>query len=143
MRVLEPDDFLKLMEVAKGTELEIPIIVFVGTGLRRGELFGLKWNDVDLEQARLTVRRSIEVVGRERREKPPKTVRSARPVALAPFVVEAFRRQRREQAGRRLSLGLGANSDGYIFDRPDCSSWDPELFGWRFADLVNLCGAQH
>jgi integrase len=136
MRILEPGDFLKLMEVAKGTELEIPIIVFVGTGLRRGELFGLKWNDVDLEQARLTVRRSIEIVGRERREKPPKTARSARTISLAPFVVEAFRRQHREQAERRLSLGLGAKGDGYIFDRPDCSSWDPELFGWRFADLV-------
>ena len=84
----------------------------------------------------MTVWRSIEVAGQERREKSPKTARSVRTLSLAPFVVDALQRQLREQSKRRLHLGLEVDSDGYVFDRPDCSPWDPELFGWRFADLV-------
>jgi integrase len=140
MSVLTPETLVELLAAAKDTELEIPIIIFVGTGLRRGEVFGLRWSDIDFDRRRLTVRRSIEVVGNERREKPPKTARSARTVALAEFVLEALRRQRREQAERRLALGLGRDEEGYVFDRPDGSPWDPELFGWRFAELVKRKG---
>ena len=136
MSVLDADSLMHLIDAAKGSELEIPIIVLVGTGLRRGELFGLRWNDIDFERARLTVRRSIEVIGGVCREKPPKTARSSRTLALAPFVVDILRRQHREQAERRLALGLGRDIGGYVFDRADCEPWNPELFGWRFADLV-------
>jgi len=136
MSTLDEKGLGALLAAARGTELELPIVVLVGTGVRRGEAFGLRWSDIDLDRARLTVRRSIEVVKGERREKPPKTTRSARTVALPPFVVDALRRQKREQGERRLLLGLGRDDEAYIFDRPDGSPWDPTQFGWRFADLV-------
>jgi integrase len=55
-------------------------------GMRRGEIFGLKWADIDLERAVLHVRRSYVdgVVG------PPKTESSRRPLPLPPQVVEAL-----------------------------------------------------
>ena len=136
MRTLDEHGLGALLTVARGTELEIPIVILVGTGLRRGEAFGLRWSDIDLDRARLTVRRSIEIVGGVRREKPPKTARSARTVALPPFVVDALRRQKSEQGARRLLLGLGRDEETYVFDRADASPWNPDLFGWRFADLV-------
>ena len=55
------------------------------------------------------------------RDKPPKTVRSARTLALAPFVVKVLRRQETEQNERRTRLGLGCNDDAYVFDRADGS----------------------
>ena len=136
MSTLDERGLGALLSVARGTELEIPIVVLVGTGLRRGEAFGLRWSDIDFDRARLTVRRSIEVVDGKRREKPPKTARSARNVALAPFVVDILRRQKREQCERRLLLGLGRDEEAYVFDRGDATPWDPDLFGWRFAYLV-------
>ena len=136
MSTLNKDSLTALLSAARGTELELPIVVLVGTGLRRGEAFGLKWSDLDLDRARLTVRRSIEIVDGKRREKPPKTARSARTVALPPFVVDALRRQKREQGERRLLLGVGRDDEGYVFDRTDTTPWDPTQFGWRFADLV-------
>jgi len=136
MSTLDEHGLGALLTVARGTELEIPIVILVGTGLRRGEAFGLRWSDIDLDRARLTVRRSIEIVGGVRREKPPKTARSARTVALPPFVVDALRRQKSEQGARRLLLGLGRDEETYVFDRADASPRNPDLFGWRFADLV-------
>jgi len=136
MSTLDENGLTALLSAARGTELELLIVVLVGTGLRRGEAFGLKWSDLDLDRARLTVRRSIEIVDGKRREKPPKTARSARTVALPPFVVDALRRQKREQGERRLLLGVGRDDEGYVFDRTDTTPWDPTQFGWRFADLV-------
>ena len=136
MSTLDERGLGALLSVARGTELEIPIVVLVGTGLRRGEAFGLRWTDIDLDRARLTVRRSIEMIDGKRREKPPKTARSARNVALAPFVVDILCRQKREQGERRLLLGLGRDEEAYVFDRRDATPWDPDLFSWRFAYLV-------
>ena len=117
MRSLDAQGIKNLLRAASGSELETPIAVAVGTGLRRGELLGLRWSDIDLSAGRLTVRRSIEVVREEpadtecthvryvRREKPPKTATSRRTVSLAPSVVAVLRRQRSEQRERRIHCG--------------------------------------
>jgi integrase len=97
MQTLNPLGVAALLVAAEGSEMQAPIAVLVGTGLRRGELLGLKWTDIDLETQRLSVRRSVEVVGGEWREKPPKTARSARTLALAPFVATVLRQQKRSQ----------------------------------------------
>ena len=75
-------------------ELRLPIAVLIGTGVRRGECLGLKWGDIDFDAARVTIRRTLELVKGQVREKPPKTARSARTLALAPFVVAALREQK-------------------------------------------------
>jgi len=136
MRTLDATGVAALLKAAHGTELGLPIAVLVGTGMRRGELLGLRWSDVDLDAGKLSIRRSVEMIDGERREKPPKTRRSARTLAIAPFVVEALRRQKREQNERRLLFGLGRDENAYIFDRADCSPWRPDSFSWSFADLV-------
>ena len=63
------------------------MLLDLGTGLRRGELFGLKWKDVDFEAKQLSVTRSIvnQVVG------PCKTEASQKPVPLDAALLEALR----------------------------------------------------
>ena len=146
MRTLDAPGVTSLLKAADGTELRIPITILIGTGLRRGELFGLRWTDVDLEAARLTVRRSVEMLDGRRREKPPKTARSARTIALAAFVVEAFRRQRDEQLERlRLLLdddleARRRQKDCVIFDRADGEPWNPDSFSSAFERLIRRSG---
>jgi len=137
MRPLDNAGLAVLLAAARGTELEAPIIVFVGTGLRRGEALGLRWNDIDLEGGQLSVRRSIEIVGGQRREKPPKTRRSLRTISMPAFVVNALRTHKNAQNERRLLLGLGKDENCFVFDRAlDGSPWRPDQLSWRFADLV-------
>jgi len=136
MQTLDAVGVAELLRAAAGTELALPIAVLVGTGMRRGELLGLRWSDVDLEIGRVAIRRSVEVIDGERREKTPKTKRSSRTLALAPFVVAALRQQRREQLERRIFVGLGRDDNAYVFDRADASPWLPDSFSWSFADLV-------
>lgn len=136
MRALDPNGVAELLNAARGTELEAPIAVAIGTGLRRGELLGLRWGDIDLDQARLAVRRSVETVDGVTRAKPPKTARSARTVSLPSFVVDVLRKARAEQLERRMLLGLGRAEDGAVFTRSDAAAWEPGAFSLHFARLV-------
>jgi len=136
MKTLDLAGVAALLRAAEGTELHLPIAVLVGTGVRRGELFGLRWTDIDLDAGRLTVKRSVEMIDGRRREKPPKTTRSARTLALASFVVAALRQQKAEQSERRLFFGLGRDENAYVFDRADCEPTNPDSFSWSFAELV-------
>jgi integrase len=142
MQTISPEQIERLLGAAEGNyaELRIPIAVAVATGLRRGELLGLRWGDVDLKRARLTVRRALEVIKLgntyEVREKPPKTKRSARSVALAPAVVDVLVAWRETQEMRHEVLGVGTDENGYVFDRANGAAWEPWTFSAMFAALV-------
>lgn len=96
-----------LLQQAQGTAVHPVIIAAIGTGLRRSELLGLRWCDLDLNAGFLTVRRSIESVSGIVRFKELKTKRSARTVALPAFLIAELSRYRLHQAERFLALGLG------------------------------------
>jgi integrase len=142
MRTLDVAGVATLLKAANGTDFRDPIAVLIGTGLRRAELLGLRWPDVDFVSGRLTERRSIEIVGRDRREKPPKTRHSARTLALPAFVIEALQRRKATQLERLTTMlqdELQAHrqqENGYVFDRADGSTWNPDSFSWAFADFV-------
>ncbi len=156
MQTLAPDAIAQLLAAAEATELLAPLAVAVATGLRRGELLGLRWGDLDLEAGRLTVRRALEVVreelraddGRvsycyETREKPPKTAGSRRTIMLAPSIVTILARIRFNQRNSRIADGLGRDQNAYVFADRDGSPWDPGAFSSAFAKLVKTARLPH
>ncbi len=143
MRALDAAGVSELVAAARGTDLECPIVVAIGTGLRRGELLGLRWSDIDLDAARLAVRRSVETVKGITRTKPPKTARSSRTIAVPAFVVEALRRYRAQQLERRILLGLGRDEEATVFTRGDEAAWEPGAFSLAFARFVKRAKLRH
>ena len=112
MRALSPDEARQLLASAEGDRLEALYVLAVTAGLRQGELLGLKWQDVDLETARLQVRRTIaRVNGNGFVESEPKSVKSRRSVNLTPMAVEALRRHRASQLEHRLEALAWEDSD--------------------------------
>lgn len=53
-------DIRRLSEHIRGTEIEMPVVLALGTGLRLGEVLGLRWSDVDLEAGILRVRQTFQ-----------------------------------------------------------------------------------
>jgi len=83
---LTPEQVRRLLEAARGHKLEAFITVAVNIGMRRGELLGLHWQDIDFEAECLYVRRSVSRVGTFGiKELEPKTQRSKRKIELSPF----------------------------------------------------------
>jgi integrase len=136
MKALDAAGVTALLAAAEGLEIQLPILVAIGTGLRRGELLGLRWNDIDFNDCRLSVRRSLEVVASEIRSKPPKTTRSARTISLASFVVEALRRHRVDQNRRRSLSELGGDDEAWVFSDIRGNPLNPIHFTKRFGRLV-------
>ena len=142
MRALDPTGVAQLLEAAQGTDLRAVTAVAIGTGLRRGELLALRWSDVNLDARRLTVHRSLETVKGLTRTKPPKTARSARTIALPPFVAEILREEQHRQELRE-ARGIKPNGGGWVFTRPDSSPWEPGAFSLAFARFVKSAKLPH
>lgn len=85
------------------------------TGMRRGELVGLRWSDVDLDRQRLSVQQQLVAVEYELQFTEPKTERSRRSVALDPGTVSALRAHRTRQAQEKLLLGGEYDAGHLVF----------------------------
>jgi len=98
------------------------------TGLRRGEAAGLRWTDIDLDSATLTVSRQLQHHDRQLIALPPKSVASNRALALDPWTLDVLARHRHDYPPAR--------ADGYVFARPDGRPVTPEQITRQFIRLV-------
>jgi integrase len=90
-------------------------LLAASTGMRRGELLGLRWIDVDLDAARLRIRETRVSYGRLQATKEPKTERSRRSIPMSGRCVGALRAWRRSQAEERLAAGAAYSDQGIVF----------------------------
>jgi integrase len=135
--ILSKPEIATLLRAAELTWIYLPVLVGITTGMRRGEILGLRWSDINLKAARLTVNQSLEAKGRF---KSPKTSGSRRTITLPSLTVEALSRYRAVQAAERLKLGLG--KPDLVFTRPDGSPTDPDSITKAFDRLVKLAGVR-
>ncbi len=106
MKALTPEQARKLLEAAKGNRFEALFVLAVMTGMRQGELLGLRWQDVDLDAGTIRVRQTAQrVKGEGLVFGPPKTEKSRRRIEVSETVVAALRRHRTKQVAERLKLG--------------------------------------
>lgn len=112
---LKPAETRALLQVLRGERLEAMYVTALACGLRRGELLGLVWEDVDLGRGVLTVRRSLQRVSGRTLLAEPKTARSRRTLQLPGFVLVAWRAHRARQAAERLAAGDRWQEMGFVF----------------------------
>jgi integrase len=135
IEVLTPLELATLLAHLKGRPLYMPVLVAASTGLRRGEVLGLRWSDIDFEKATLQVAQSVELVGHMLSVKEPKTDRSRRVVTMPEQLVIELRAYRKEHAELCLALGLGRVD--LVFPRwPDDGLRHPSRFSKAFASEV-------
>lgn len=144
MRALDEHESAVLLEAAKGVLIYPLVMVAITTGLRRGELAGLKWGDVDFQAATLSVNRAIEETRRYGVvEKLPKTGRSRRLIALPNIKIKMLKGIKKEQAELKLKLGKIYNDQRYIFASDDASVWKPTYITRSFRRLVQKSDLGH
>jgi integrase len=115
MQVLTPEQARRFLEDAASDRLEALYVLALTTGMRRGELFALKWQDVDLDAKTLQVRASLQLSKDGYRFFQPKTKRSRRLITLTRVAVEALRRHHARQTEERLARGREWKQTGLVF----------------------------
>lgn len=118
-----------LMEAAEGTNMFIPILIGFCTGMRRGEILALRWSDVDLGGARLTVQQSLT----QTRSgglvfKSPKNRSSRRTISIPQVLVGALIEHRRKQEANKDLFGPDYPNFNLVVPLPDGNPWAPDRF---------------
>jgi integrase len=109
-------------------------------GLRRGELLGLRWPDVDLTSGRIAIRNTLVMVDGKPAMAEPKTAKGRRSLTLAPQVLEAVRVHRAHQAAERLSWGADYTDSGLVVTTEDGRPMHPESLSSLFVRQAKRAG---
>ena len=113
-------------------ELAALYVLALHTGMRVGEMLGLRWGDIDLARGTLAVRRTVTHGNAGLAIGTPKTAAGKRSIALPAPCVAALRSRRAAQAGRRLQLGPAWQDGNYVFDRGQGTVLHPNSAGRAF-----------
>lgn len=124
IKVLTPEQQQSFIAAINGHELEMLFLVALSTGLRLGEILGLKWCDIDFNSGNLTVNRTLQRVteisrdgNRESKviEQLPKTKNSIRTVPIPKNILSKLKDHKLEQSKNRLKLGELYFNNDYVF----------------------------
>ena len=111
------------------------------TGLRRAELCGLRWSDVDLEHGRLRIAQTVtEVRGQLVVQNDGKTDAAERSLALDARTVEALRRWKKRQAEERLAWPGEWPDTDLVFTRETGEGYRPKRLSSEFTQTVDRAG---
>ena len=143
MRPLSEDEARAFLETAKaaGDRFEPLYVLAITTGLRRGELLGLRWDDVDLERGKLRVGRALVREGGQYIVGETKTRRGRRQVNLTPRTVNVLKAHRKRQLEERMRLSGLYEDHGLIFTTGIGTPVNPEnLVKRSFKPLLKRAG---
>ncbi|HRQ25789.1 site-specific integrase [Hyphomicrobium sp.] len=136
VEILDAGQIALVLERLSGHPLYEISALALATGMRRGELLGLRWADIDLDGAAVRVERSLEETKAGLRLKPPKTKRGRRSISLPPSAVQVLRDHKVRQLEHRVALGLGKlEPEALVFCELDGSPMSPRAItgAWRRA----------
>jgi integrase len=137
MNTLSPEEVTRFLDAARETDYYVYFATLLYTGLRRGELLALRWRNLDLESATLTVVETAYKLGNGNYViKEPKTPQSRRTVTLPPSLVELFKIYRADQELLRIQLGVSLDADDFVFIRTDGSPINPNAVTLAFRRIT-------
>ena len=146
MHPLSAEEARRLLEAACADRLEALYVLAVTTGMRRGELLGLKWSDVDLKNATVSVRRTLTRTGNGKHLAlgDPKNKKSRRTIRLTSHAVEALREHLEKQLREMEVLGDCYHDEGLVFTTKIGTPINPSNLRQRsLAPLLKRAGLPH
>ena len=134
VEILSAKEIGVVLSRLKGHTLCPIVALGLATGMRRGELLALRWEDIDLDEAKARVERSLEETAAGLRFKAPKTKHGRRTISLPPSAVDALRAHRLKQLELRVALGQGKpEPETLVFSTIEGSPLSPDNLSrdWR------------
>ncbi len=142
MQVWTPEQVRAFLGLVNGDRLFAMWMLFVSTGMRRGEVLGLRWADIDFDRGRLAVRQNLVEVEYELVMSEPKTAKSRRVVSLDPYTVNVLAGHRQAQLTECRALGVVSDERWaqLVFTQPDGRPCQPQNVSQAFENIVRRSG---
>ena len=135
-----PAQVRAFLDHVAGDRLYAAWLLAAMTGMRRGELLGLRWLDLDLDAGVLSVRSTRVLVDNQVQESEPKTERGRRAIRLDSATIKALQRHRDQQRMEHDLLGLPWQETNLVFCKPDGAPIHPERFSDWFKQHAKAAG---
>ncbi|MDK2888324.1 MAG: hypothetical protein PWP72_1202 [Thermoanaerobacter sp.] len=141
IKVLDAGQVETMLEAARETPYYALLFVAVRTGLRRGELLGLRWQDVDLKAGTISVRHALAYTPEKGIFfKPPKNKKSRRTIDISGEVVAVMKEHRKKQAEAKLFFGQQYEDHGLVFCQPNGKPMHPDTPSSWFPEFLQRIG---
>jgi len=141
MKIISETDVKKLLDKVKGTYLYMPVFIGITTGMRAGEILGLRWSDVDLKTGLISVVQELQLTKKEGiifRE--PKTTGSKRTIELSPLVTNVLKQHKVQLNKERLAAGENYKDKDLVCCLQDGTPLNPGTISSRFHINVTELG---
>ncbi len=132
----------RIVEALQGSAVELPGMIAIATGMRRGEILALRWADLEPDRTHAQVRRTLHTTGRGLQFSEPKTRRSRRSVALPRMLRPCLARHRLDAEARRSNDGTWQDLD-LVIDRGDGGPLNPGTLSSRWRLFLRRSGLPH
>lgn len=122
--ILNSTQVAKLINVTKSTYIYIPVMIAISTGMRRGEILGLTWNNLDLKNSTLNVVQAVYPTKNGLTVLPPKTKTSIRKITIPPTLVKILTEYKKK------------SSSNYVCSLEDGTLISPSSLNHKFKQIL-------
>lgn len=134
---LDESQVFQLIKAAETTPFFSQVVLAVFTGMRRGEIYGLRWPNIDFVSGTISIKQAAQYTKEKGIFfKVPKSEKSIRTIDVSPYVLEVLKKEKVKQNKARLAAGENyKNPEDLVFTQQDgqpqhpdsLSSWFPEF----------------
>jgi integrase len=129
-----PEQLRTFLHAACGHRLFPAFWLLAATGMRRNEVLGLRWDDIDFDRQTIALNRGIVSVGYELHETRGKTRNAPRPIQLDPTTTDLLRAWRTWQASEQAAVGVDGH--GWVVGDPNGQPVHPHAISQAFERLA-------
>jgi len=141
MVILDEDQVIRFFIGVKGHRLEALFHIAIKTGMRQGEIFGLKWSDIDWQRGLLRVQRQAQrVKGQGKIFVPPKTKAGRRTIPLGSEMLLLLREHREKQEALKDEYGFGWHALNLVFPTNTGNPMATSNLLKEYKSLLEACG---
>lgn len=137
MMVYDEEQLKKLLDRIKGMTCYVPVMLAATTGMRLGEICGLRWGNINLDNGYLEVKEQLQEVNSELELLPLKTASSKRKIILLDYTITALRELKETQNNNKDYLKDSYNKLDFVVCMNDGKPYNPSYVGGNYRRLLS------
>ncbi len=146
--VYDEEDIKKLLSAAKGTDMELMLIIDISLGLRRGELLGLKWKHIDFDKKLVSIEDNVVEVSKEYNSnrtitKAPKSLSGQRVIPISDYLVSILKAARTDYLNRKLKMGKDFHDSDSVICQGNGKPYKPSTISGKFNGFLRDNNLKH